>query len=156
MNPTPNLRLVEIQADGTIGENSLPLPAAICDVLPAMVRLYATEGYSPPWIGYLALEGSRCVGTCAFKSPPREGRVEIAYFTLPEFEGQGRGTEMARQLLQRARSADPRVQVIAQTLPMENASTSILRRLQFECVGTVEHPEDGPVWEWHHRPEQAT
>ena len=38
--------------------------------------------------------------------------------------------------------------VFAQTLPEESASTSILRKLGFRLLGRVEHPEDGPVWEW--------
>jgi len=33
-------------------------------------------------------------------------------------------------------------------LPEENASTSVLKKLRFRLVGTVEHPEDGLVWEW--------
>jgi hypothetical protein len=33
-------------------------------------------------------------------------------------------------------------------LPKENASTIILRRLGFTHTGTVQHPEDGEVWEW--------
>jgi hypothetical protein len=40
------------------------------------------------------------------------------------------------------------VTVAAQTLPEENASTSILKKLKFSFVGSVEHPEDGLVWEW--------
>lgn len=41
-----------------------------------------------------------------------------------------------------------KVLIAAQTLPQESASTTILRRLGFALVGTVDHPEDGPVWEW--------
>jgi hypothetical protein len=40
------------------------------------------------------------------------------------------------------------VTVTAQTLPEENPSTSVLRKLNFRMVGSVEHPEDGLVWEW--------
>jgi hypothetical protein len=49
--------------------------------------------------GYLVLETDTIVGTCAFRSPPRSGEVEIAYFTLPKFEGRGFATEMARHLI---------------------------------------------------------
>jgi RimJ/RimL family protein N-acetyltransferase len=45
--------------------------------------------------GYLVLENDTIVGTYAFRSPPRNGEVEIAYFTFPEFEGRGFATEMA-------------------------------------------------------------
>lgn len=39
------------------------------------------------------------VGTCGFKSSPDQGRVEIAYFTFPDFEGRGLATAMAGELL---------------------------------------------------------
>jgi hypothetical protein len=38
--------------------------------------------------------------------------------------------------------------VFAQTLPEENASTAILKKLGFTLVGSVQHPDDGTVWEW--------
>jgi RimJ/RimL family protein N-acetyltransferase len=105
-------------------------------------------GYEPPWIGYLAIEQETCVGTCGFKSPPHNNRVEIAYFTFPGYESRGVATRMASELIRLALGRMPAVTVAAQTLPEENASTSVLKRLQFRLVGTVEHPEDGPVWEW--------
>jgi hypothetical protein len=38
--------------------------------------------------------------------------------------------------------------VIAHTLPQENPSTRILRRLGFEHVGEAVDPDEGPVWLW--------
>jgi len=55
---------------------------------------------------------------------------------------------MAEALIERGRMADMKVLIAAQTLPQESASTTILQRLGFALVGTVDHPEDGPVWEW--------
>ncbi|VTS06431.1 GNAT family N-acetyltransferase [Tuwongella immobilis] len=118
-------------------------------VVSATQSLTQQVGYVPPWIGYLVRNSSgEWVGTCGFKSPPQSGQVEIAYFTFPEFEGRGIATAMARRLLELAQAADPAVQVIAQTLPMESPSTSILRKLGFRLRGTVHHPDDGDVWEW--------
>jgi len=77
-----------------------------------------------------------------------DDRVEIAYFTFPENEGQGVGTWMARRLLELAHRHDPTVRVVAQTLPEESASTAILRKIGFTWDRSVEHPEDGTVWEW--------
>jgi [ribosomal protein S5]-alanine N-acetyltransferase len=124
------------------------LPPSAPEVLAAMARLYEAAGFVRPWIGYLALEGGACVGTCAFKSAPRDGSVEIAYFSFPGNEGRGVATRMAAALIAMARRADPQVAIKAQTLPEENASTAVLRKLGFEQVGVVEHPEDGTVWEW--------
>jgi hypothetical protein len=41
--------------------------------------------------------------------------------------------------------------IAAQTLPNESASTTILRKLEFALVGSINHPEDGKVLEWQLR-----
>lgn len=109
---------------------------------------YPKVGYSRPWIGYIAVKDDAVVGGGGFKEPPRHRRVEIACFTAPEFQGRGHATSTARALVAIARQTDPTLLIAAQTLPEENASTSILRMLGFRLHGTVHHPEDGEVWEW--------
>ncbi|REK17394.1 MAG: N-acetyltransferase [Planctomycetota bacterium] len=142
------MRLVEIPADGrraaSVDDHEL-----LHDVIEVTTALYDKVGFEPPWVGYVAADGRCPLGTCAFKSPPVDGRVEIAYFTLPEHEGRGIATRMAQALVELARNADASLTVVAQTLPEENASTSILRKLGFAFAGEVAHPEDGTVWEWH-------
>ncbi len=117
-------------------------------VLEQTLSWYECVGFAPPWVGYLALESGQVIGTCGFKTAPLEGRVEIAYGTLPGYEGQGVATRMARELIRLAAAEDSKVIVFAQTLPQESASTSILKKLGFHCIGSVEHPEDGTVGEW--------
>jgi ribosomal-protein-alanine N-acetyltransferase len=146
-----DLRLIPINKRGKPALPVENLPEIVTEIGKAQVDLYKAEGFVLPWVGYLAVDEDLCVGCCGFKSPPKEGRVEIAYFTFPPFEGKRYATRMAEQLVEIAEAADPDVQVIAQTLPDESPSTAILRRLNFELVGTVEHPDDGPVWEWHRR-----
>jgi ribosomal-protein-alanine N-acetyltransferase len=74
--------------------------------------------------------------------------VEIAYFTFPEFEGQGVATSMAGALLEIVDGSGVQVLVFAHTLPEVNASNSILKKLGFTFAGTVPHSEEGSVWEW--------
>ncbi|MEQ1929749.1 MAG: GNAT family N-acetyltransferase [Parvularculaceae bacterium] len=124
------------------------LPRAIEDVLDQTRSLYERERYEAPWISYVGVEGDRAVGLGAFKSAPREGRVEIAYMTAPQHEGRGVATAIARELIALARRADPQIDILAQTLREENASVAILRKLGFDLTGDVLHPEDGWVWEW--------
>lgn len=57
-------------------------------------------------------------------------------------------TALATELVQIAREEDASLTVFAQTLPEESASTSILKKLGFQMMRTVDHPEDGLVWEW--------
>jgi len=142
---------LELIAITESGELAKPAPSAsqvAAEVGEAYIQLYRAVGYEPPWIGYLAIENGDCIGACGFKSSPQNNRVEIAYFTFPEHEARGVATRMASELIRLARDKMPAVIVAAQTLPEESTSTSILKKLRFHLVGTVDHPEDGLVWEW--------
>lgn len=143
------MRLVPIGRSGEPEDASIAMSDIAKDVCAGTAILYRTVGFVPPWIGYLAVEGGEFAGTCAFKAPPTDGRVEIAYFTFPPHENRGIATRMARELVAIAQASAPGVRIVAQTLPERGASTSILRQLGFRPMGPVEHPEDGTVWEWH-------
>ncbi|MCU0650286.1 MAG: GNAT family N-acetyltransferase [Gemmatimonadaceae bacterium] len=142
------ISLVAIDRDGTARGVALALDGVAGDVVRGTTALYDAVGFQEPWIGYIAMRDGIAIGTCAFKSPPLDGRVEIAYFTFPEFEGRGVASAMAAELVAMAQRGDPSVTVAAQTLPARNASHRILEKLGFEHVDTLEHPEDGTVWEW--------
>ena len=112
---------------------------------------YRAEGTAPPrWGGYLAADDQkRVVGTCAYKgSPDEESAVEIAYFTFPPYERRGYATAMARALMDKAVKSREVRRIRAHTLPEDNASSRLLRRLGFEYAGLAEDPDDGPVWRW--------
>ena len=104
---------------------------------------------SPDWFGHLAIEGEsqQLVGVCSLKGPPVEGKVEMAYFTFPGYEGRGIGTAMARFVLDRARLLPDVKWITAHTAPEHNASTRILEKIGMRFV--CEETEDGvPVWLW--------
>ena len=142
------MELIAITENGEPAKLVPPMPPIVAEIVEATTQLYRAVGYEPPWIGYLAIEDDTCVGTCGFKSPPQNKRVEIAYFTFPEHESHGVATRMAAELIRLALDKMPAVTVAAQTLPEENSSTSVLKKLRFRFVDSVEHPEDGLVWEW--------
>ncbi|UTE78457.1 GNAT family N-acetyltransferase [Rossellomorea sp. KS-H15a] len=112
---------------------------------------YEKVGFEPPWISYLAVSDSDIVGVCSFKGRPKQGRVEIGYFTFPEHEGKGYGQFMCRSLVDIAQDFDPEVVITARTQPEDNASTSILKKNGFELQGVVTDEDDGEVWEWVYR-----
>lgn len=141
------MKLYPIDINGHIDE-PIQMTDFTKEVCKSASEMYSANGFILPWIGYLAISKDRVVGTCAFKSPPQNGKVEIAYFTFPENENKGIGTEMAKHLLKIARDADFSVKITAQTMPEKNASTRILEKLNFQKVRTVKHPDDGDVWEW--------
>ncbi|MDX6498471.1 MAG: [ribosomal protein S5]-alanine N-acetyltransferase [Blastocatellia bacterium] len=142
------MELIAITESGAPAKPLPSTPEIAAEVVQAMTQLYRAVGYEPPWIGYLAIEDGECVGTCGFKSPPQNNRVEIAYFTFPGHESRGVATRMAAELIHLAANTMPAPIVAAQTLPEDNASTSILKKLGFRLICTLEHPEDGSVWEW--------
>lgn len=144
------MRLVPIDRAGTTAAPVQGAPETVAQVVEATVALYERRGFVPPWTGYLAVEGDAIVGTCGFAGPPHAGEVEIAYFTFPGHEGRGIAKRMAGSLLAMTESAAAQqgVRYIAHTLPEDGPSTSILRALQFELEGPIQHPEDGLVWKW--------
>lgn len=144
----PDIELVAILSGGDTVE-PVELPPQVAEVLKATATLYRITGFEPPWIGYVATHEGKAVGTCAFKSAPVNGKVEIAYFTFPDFEHRGNATAMARRLVALARAESPGVVVTAQTLPVRNFSNRILEKLGFRLAGTAIDTEAGEVWEWH-------
>ena len=147
-----DMKLIEIGQAGQLPE-AIKLDDHLRMVVEMTMQHFEKVGFVPPWVGYIAVQNDVPVGTCAFKSPPVDGRVEIAYGTMPGFEGKGIATAMANELLRIARQEEAGLTVFAQTLPEENASTAILKKLGFRLVGTVKHPQDGPVWEWELPPD---
>jgi RimJ/RimL family protein N-acetyltransferase len=142
-----NLTFAEIPESGEI-PHAVGDDDVIRSIGESTKAMYGRSGFVRPWISYVALHGETPVGTCAFKSPPVAGRVEVAYFTLPGNEGRGIATAMVQRMIEIARKTDPRLTVVAQTLMEESASTSVLRKLGFRLARSVNHPEDGTVWEW--------
>jgi ribosomal-protein-alanine N-acetyltransferase len=142
------MKLIAINESGIPAEPLGPLPQLACDVFDSFKQFYSSQGFAPPWTRYLTEQDGIIVGSCGFKGAPAGNRVEIAYFTFPEFEGRGLATKMAHQLVDIALAASPGITIAAQTLPEENASTSILNKLGFVFKEALMHPEDGLVWEW--------
>lgn len=141
------MKLIEINETGTLPEELVP-NAFLREVIEETVAHYRRVAFVPPWVGYVGLANGVPVAVGGFKSQPVAGRVEIAYGAVPGHEGKGNTTKLARELVRIARQEDESLTVFAQTLPEQNASTSILKKLGFRLLGPVEHPDDGTVWEW--------
>jgi ribosomal-protein-alanine N-acetyltransferase len=136
------------------GANGSPL-TPISDVPEQIIATYAANadlfrrvGFVPPWVSYVAVDDGRAVGGGAFVGPPRDNRVEIAYFTLKELEGFRYATRIATELVAIARNANPGITIAAFTLREFNASTKILQRLGLRLFGDAQDPDAGDVWEW--------
>ena len=153
----PSIKLIPIRSDRDLPAGLLPedddspTSEMARSILQMTLTMYENAGFTEPWGGYLATKNSNLVGTCGFKGKPQDGSVEIAYFTFPDFEGDGIATEMAQGLVDIATEADPSVLVTAQTLVDRDASHRILEKLGFTSGEIIQHPEDGSVIEWRRR-----
>lgn len=142
------IQLIQIALNGAPAEEAGVLSEVAAQTCAATAAHYKKAGFSPPWVGYLAISDSDIIGTCAFTAAPAAGRVEIAYHTFPGFEGRGAATAMAAELIALACGVQPGMEIFAQTLPEKNASNAILRKLGFRFFSAIDHPEEGQVWEW--------
>ena len=140
--------LVRCGADGIPLTPISDVPEAIVLTYAANADLYRRVGFIPPWVSYVAVDDARAVGGGAFVGPPRDNRVEIAYFTLKELEGRRYATRTAFELVAIARNVNPGIMIAAFTLRESNASTKILQRLGLRVFGDAQDPDACDVWEW--------
>lgn len=146
------VRLIQCNERGEPTEPLLQLPTALAENCIASARMFETIGYSPPWVSYITSDEDQPVGGCAFIGAPKDGEVEIAYFTLEGFEGRGYAAAAAAHLIQIARRTEPRVTLTAKTLPEHNPSTSILKRNGFIFAGETSDRDIGLAWAWTLKP----
>jgi [ribosomal protein S5]-alanine N-acetyltransferase len=140
-----NLEPIDIAGDRTHPAYSDP---ACLELLQTYKDYYGKVGFNPPWIGYFVIRGNQVVGTCSFTGQPREGRVEIAYWTFKDHEGQGISSFSCRQLISISKETDPQIIITAKTLPESNPSTRILEKTGFAFSRIVQDEDIGPAWEW--------
>lgn len=104
------------------------------------------------WLPFLMIHrvDGTLVGACGYNGPPDEnGVVEIGYGIAPSYRGHGLTTEAAEAMIAAAfRNGGVRT-VRALTNPEPNASTRILSKCGFVHAGTVDDPNEGPLWQWH-------
>ena len=118
------------------------------EILTVYPDYYQKVGYQPPWIGYFVQRDDQIVGVCGFVAPPQNNRIEIAYGTHKEYEGQGIASFSCQALISIIKSTDPNIIITAKTVPNLNPSTSILKRNGFIYSGIVQDHEIGDAWEW--------
>lgn len=140
-----NLRPITLQED-----NSNELYASLdCQTLLAMYDdFYPKIGYNIPWVGYFVVRQDKIVGSCGFTGQPKDGKVELAYWTFKEFEGQGIASFACQELVTIAKRTDPSLTITAKTAPEKNASTKILANNNFVFTEIVQDEEIGDAWLW--------
>ncbi len=139
------LRLITLNEDKT----NEAYASADCQLLLNMYNdFYPKIGFTIPWVGYFVVRQGKIVGSCGFVGQPKNGKVEIAYWTFKEFEGQGIASFACKQLVTITYQTDPSLNIIAKTAPARNASTRILENNNFVFTEIVQDEEIGDAWLW--------
>ena len=133
---------------GRAATGGAPLP-------PARVAAHALaqiDGGTPAeWCApFLMLSGDAVLGSCRFRAPPAEGRVEIGYGVAPSQRGRGVATRAVERLLERATASGQVTEVVAHILPDNVASSKVVSRLGF-AKGALQADHDGEmvvVWSY--------
>lgn len=149
-----------ILAGGDALQQRLRMPAAedwmggfddaLAAMPPARAALASDPDLQPWWMRLFVHEEQReLIGLGGYKGRPDEdGTVEIGYALSPLYRGLGLATEAAAAMAQAAFDVPAVLQVRAHTVPAENASTAVLRRMGMSFAGTINDPDDGDVWRW--------
>ena len=126
----------------TLVPGYLAFPEALPHTLQAL-----KNGADPAWSSHLIVAGREVVGFGGFTGPPRDDAVEIGYSVAPARQGRGHATAAIRAWVQGARRAGVG-RVVAHTLPGENPSVRVLRRVGFRRDGEATDADVGTVWRW--------
>ncbi len=106
---------------------------------------------SPRWLTHMLIlnEPRIMIGIGGYKgNPDPQGVVEIGYSIATSYQGKGLATQAARTLIERAFATKEVTVVRAHTLPQENPSTSVLKKVGMTFIGEFEDEQDGKVWRW--------
>ncbi len=117
-------------------------------LLDSMDEYYPTIGFNKPLVCYFVISNNQVVGTGGFTGQPKDGTVEIAYWTFKEFEGKGIASFTCKALISISQKTDPTLTITAKTAPEHNASTRILQNNSFEFTEQVQDHEIGDAWLW--------
>lgn len=129
------------------GTSVVPGWAPIAEAISFALRT-ARSGAPAAWGVHLIFDDDGAlVGNGGWKGPPVNGVAELGYAVAPDRQRQGIATATVHELVARARIAGVQV-VVAHTLPEPSASTTVLQRCGFVCVGELVNGDHGIVWRW--------
>lgn len=113
----------------------------------------AAAGHPLPWSTTFLIvedESNKAVGSCGFKSCPRDGTVEVGYGVAPSAQSRGAATEALQLLLQKAFNAGAK-EVLAEIVPDNFASMRVVRKAGFEQTGNRVDDQHEFVIQWSKR-----
>lgn len=143
-----NLKPISLNEDKT---NEVYASTDCQQLLQMYDDFYPKIGFNIPWIGYFVVNQDKIVGSCSFVGQPQDGKVEVAYWTFKEFEGQGIASFACKELVSIAYRTNQNIIITAKTATEHNASTKILENNNFVFTEIVQDDEIGDAWLWTHK-----
>jgi RimJ/RimL family protein N-acetyltransferase len=121
------------------------------DVLDSYIRLIEAYPSKIGWGIWLFVRRGQIIGDGGFHGPPKDGRVEIGYSIVAEFQKRGYATEAVRALCVWAFKHE--VRLIAANCEAANvASVRVLERCGFVEAGSEVRPSGETKLTWELRP----
>jgi [ribosomal protein S5]-alanine N-acetyltransferase len=148
---TERLELVLQTPEETLAFVEAMPPEDRAEISPDWIARVKQTKAGDPWsLGYTVIEreSKASVGGCAFKGPPVDGTVEIAYGIDEPHRCKGYATEAANGLTEFALIQDQVHVVRAHSKTDNGPSARVLEKCGFEQRGEVMDPEDGLVCRW--------
>ena len=119
--------------------------------LPGQIVALEKHGVELKWLGRLIVlkEGPVLIGVINLKGPPDNlGRVEIGYEIEQGYRRKGYASEAARALIEWSLRQPDVKAVRARTMPQNEISQAMLRKLGFEHIGESIDANLGTVMLW--------
>lgn len=147
---TPRFTLVLQSREEVLAMVAAMVPEERAQVSPAWLERVKMAESDRHWqFSFEIRENGQRVGIICFKGPPiTDAAVEIAYSIDEPHRNRGIATEATTALTEFAFRQPEVMCVRAHTLPEPNASTRVLTKSGFTCLGAIQDPEDGTVWRW--------
>ncbi|MFC7421514.1 GNAT family N-acetyltransferase [Iodobacter arcticus] len=149
------ISIVDLHACAQADADGL-LPSFVAERAIQMLHAGVAEHWARPF--YILRRFDQVVlGSCGFKHPPINGRIELGYGVFPIYQRQGFATAAVGELLHRAFSSAEVSEVLAQINPDNAASIKVVQKLGFELSECLTDEDSEPLQQWiavckHFRP----
>lgn len=108
---------------------------------------YKTYGYGR--FAVIHKKDAKIIGFCGVKFLKELHETDLGYRFLPEYWGQGLATESSKAIIAYAFNTLQLDSLVASVYPKNDASTSVLKKLNFQFEKTAPYPNETDPLHWY-------
>ena len=108
---------------------------------------YKTYGYGR--FAVIHKKDKKIIGFCGVKFLEEANETDLGYRFLPEYWGQGIATESSKAIIAYAFNTLNLASLVASVYPENEASTSVLKKLNFQFEKTAPYPNETDPLLWY-------